>query len=183
VSQALRRFGVQIFRLSAGCLLPSLRPFHSIGIDQSGQAVASQNKVSFASGALMARCESTPSGDAANPFGMDDDVLGLLTMATDSAKHSITAIDDLMMMTIRARDAAQAYVADRLVPEDQRLVEDHRVDGSQDHAAGRGRKRLDSENRALSERVAKLEALSNVRAFAPFGIGLMVCANSRRKRH
>ena len=31
-------------------------------------------------------------------------------MATDSAKHSITAIDDLMM-TIEARDAAQAHVA------------------------------------------------------------------------
>ena len=41
------------------------------------EAVASQNKVSFteAARALMAKGASTPSGDATNPFGMDDDVL------------------------------------------------------------------------------------------------------------
>lgn len=77
------------------------------------EAVATQNKVSFAEAAraLMAKGANAPSGDASNPFGMDDDVLeGLLTMATDSAKHSITSIDDLLM-TIEARDAAEARVA------------------------------------------------------------------------
>jgi hypothetical protein len=77
------------------------------------EAMASKNNVSFAEAAraLMAKGATAPSGDASNPFGMDDDVLeGLLTMATDSAKHSITSIDDLLM-TIEARDAAEARVA------------------------------------------------------------------------
>ncbi len=112
------------------------------------EAVASQNKVSFAEAAraLMAKGASTPSGDATNPFGMDDDVLeGLLTMATDSAN---TGACGPMSWFQKISDLFKTIV-----------LMDHKITQLVEVV-----KRLDSENRALSERVAKLEALSNVRA-------------------
>jgi hypothetical protein len=74
------------------------------------ETVAAGDGVSFAESArsLMRHGLSMPDAGSTNPFGVDDAMLEvLLSEAVDSVHHTTAVIDDLLM-TLAARDAAEA---------------------------------------------------------------------------